>query len=276
MGYRITIDRGNCINCGVCMDVCPVQALDMTRPRAGGIETGGVGRPFDWMMEYPVQVGECIGCNMCIRECPVVVMTLDSVAGPTPLEPRQGPLSAPPDGARLGAALGGHQGVAQAGSPGALRRPLGLARIRATAAVADVARAWSRVARTPRRRARPPAPRVPMRVAMSGSWRQGRYDEAYAVAAEVNPFPSVCGWICTAPCEASCRRGTLDEPIAIRTLKRFAVEHGSLPPITPPRASDRSVSPSSAAVRPACRPPTTSPDWATRSPCSRRCRCPAA
>ena len=34
MGYRSTIDHGGCINCGVCMDVCPVQALDMTRPRA--------------------------------------------------------------------------------------------------------------------------------------------------------------------------------------------------------------------------------------------------
>jgi NADH-quinone oxidoreductase subunit F len=63
---------------------------------------------------------------------------------------------------------------------------------------------------------------------------QGRYDDAYAVAAEVNPFPSVCGWICTAPCEAVCRRGTLDEPIAIRTLKRFAAEYGTLPPVEPP------------------------------------------
>ena len=55
------------------------------------------------------------------------------------------------------------------------------------------------------------------------------------MAAEVNPFPSVCGWICTAPCEAACRRGTLDEPIAIRTLKRFAAEHGTLPPVDPPK-----------------------------------------
>ena len=62
----------------------------------------------------------------------------------------------------------------------------------------------------------------------------GRYDDAYAVAAEVNPFPSVCGWICTAPCEGACRRGVLDEPIAIRTLKRFAAEHGQLPPVSPP------------------------------------------
>jgi len=63
---------------------------------------------------------------------------------------------------------------------------------------------------------------------------QGRYDEAYAVASEVNPFPSVCGWICTAPCESVCRRGTLDESIAIRRLKRFAAEQGKLPPIAPP------------------------------------------
>ncbi len=41
-----------------------------------------------------------------------------------------------------------------------------------------------------------------------GAIAAGRYDEAYAVAAEVNPFPSVCGWICTAPCEAACRRGS--------------------------------------------------------------------
>ncbi len=63
---------------------------------------------------------------------------------------------------------------------------------------------------------------------------EGRYDDAYAVAAEVNPFPSVCGWICTAPCEAACRRGVLDEPISIRTIKRFAVEHGKLPPVAAP------------------------------------------
>jgi NADH-quinone oxidoreductase subunit F len=64
---------------------------------------------------------------------------------------------------------------------------------------------------------------------------QGRFDEAYEVAAEVNPFPSVCGWICTAPCESACRRGTLDEPIAIRRLKRFATEKGKLPPVAAPK-----------------------------------------
>ena len=87
---------------------------------------------------------------------------------------------------------------------------------------------------------------------------EGRYDDAYAVAAEVNPFPSVCGWICTAPCEAACRRGVLDEPISIRTIKRFAAEHGTLPPVEPPKVRRPERSRSSAAGRPACRRPTTS------------------
>ena len=76
MGYRIDIDQSGCINCGICMDTCPVEALDMSRPTSAGIETAGFGTPQTWMMEHPIQVGECIGCGICIGECPVVVMTL--------------------------------------------------------------------------------------------------------------------------------------------------------------------------------------------------------
>ncbi len=53
---------------------------------------------------------------------------------------------------------------------------------------------------------------------------EGRYKEAYHVARRPNPFASICGRICAAPCEAACRRSTLDEPIAIRALKRFVCE----------------------------------------------------
>jgi ferredoxin len=96
MGYRIQIENTGCLNCGVCMDVCPVQALDMSRPQRPGVEGAGVfGTPFNWMMEYPVQVGECIGCGICVRECPTHVVLLDSVAGATPLAARQGPISRP-------------------------------------------------------------------------------------------------------------------------------------------------------------------------------------
>ncbi|HET6348905.1 MAG TPA: FAD-dependent oxidoreductase [Candidatus Krumholzibacteria bacterium] len=53
---------------------------------------------------------------------------------------------------------------------------------------------------------------------------EGKYREAYAVARRPNPLASICGRICAAPCETACRRGALDEPIAIRALKRFVTE----------------------------------------------------
>ncbi len=53
---------------------------------------------------------------------------------------------------------------------------------------------------------------------------EGRYREAYQVARKPNPFASICGRVCAAPCETSCRRGKLDQPIAIRALKRFVCE----------------------------------------------------
>jgi NADPH-dependent glutamate synthase beta subunit-like oxidoreductase len=55
---------------------------------------------------------------------------------------------------------------------------------------------------------------------------QERFDEALASIELVNPFPGIVGRVCTNPCEKQCRRGGIDEPIAIRALKRFAVEFG--------------------------------------------------
>ena len=47
---------------------------------------------------------------------------------------------------------------------------------------------------------------------------------AYLTARMPNPFASVCGRVCAAPCEDACRRGQIDRPIAIRALKRFVTE----------------------------------------------------
>jgi heterodisulfide reductase subunit A-like polyferredoxin len=52
----------------------------------------------------------------------------------------------------------------------------------------------------------------------------GRYREALKVIRDENPLPAVCGRVCTHPCEEACARGKLDEPIAIRELKRFVAE----------------------------------------------------
>jgi len=238
MGYRIDIDHSGCINCGICMDTCPVEALDMSRPDAAGIETGGLGAAQTWMMEHPIQVGECIGCGICIGECPVVVMTLVSEAGETALAPRQGPIDRPVEPA----AGGGPWMPLSSLTRESLKRehpsPWGRLLEWQTAERAEGWQVWrsmkergATVPKAPCQVACPAGTDAGRYVGLIGA---GRYDEAYAVAAEVNPFPSVCGWICTAPCESACRRGVLDEPIAIRALKRFAVEHGQLPPVSAP------------------------------------------
>ncbi len=52
----------------------------------------------------------------------------------------------------------------------------------------------------------------------------GRFEDAYRVASEPNPFSSVCGRICTHLCETACARGSVDAPIAIAALKRFVAD----------------------------------------------------
>ncbi len=51
---------------------------------------------------------------------------------------------------------------------------------------------------------------------------EGDYAKSVEIMRERNPFPAVCGRICIHPCEYKCRRGELDEPVAIRALKRVA------------------------------------------------------
>ena len=53
---------------------------------------------------------------------------------------------------------------------------------------------------------------------------EGRYEDAYIIARKPNPFASICGRVCAAPCEAKCRRGALDASVSIRALKRFVCE----------------------------------------------------
>jgi formate dehydrogenase (NADP+) beta subunit len=52
--------------------------------------------------------------------------------------------------------------------------------------------------------------------------RQNNYSAAAALIREKVPFPRVLGYCCDHPCEAACRRGEVNQPVAIRELKRFA------------------------------------------------------
>ncbi len=55
-----------------------------------------------------------------------------------------------------------------------------------------------------------------------------RDEEAYLLARAPNPFAYVLGRICAHPCEDNCRRGKIDEPIAICALKRYATDRHNL------------------------------------------------
>ncbi len=54
---------------------------------------------------------------------------------------------------------------------------------------------------------------------------EGKFKDALEVVRETMPFVGVCGRICARPCEKACERGKFDEPISIRTLKRFIAEY---------------------------------------------------
>jgi len=72
---------------------------------------------------------------------------------------------------------------------------------------------------------------------------EGKLDDAVDVVRRRNPFVSVCGRVCDHPCQSRCRRAELDDPIAIRALKRYAADNatGLSPTVGPPTSGDAEV-----------------------------------
>ena len=54
---------------------------------------------------------------------------------------------------------------------------------------------------------------------------QGKFKEALEVLRRTMPFAGVCGRVCTHPCELECERRKVDEPVSIRSLKRFMADY---------------------------------------------------
>ena len=50
---------------------------------------------------------------------------------------------------------------------------------------------------------------------------EGSYEAAWRALVADNPLPAVMGRVCYHPCEASCNRGQLDEPVGINAVERF-------------------------------------------------------
>lgn len=58
--------------------------------------------------------------------------------------------------------------------------------------------------------------------------REGKFQESLDIIRERLPLPGVVGRVCVRPCEEHCRRANLDEPIAIKFLKRFVADQERL------------------------------------------------
>ncbi len=79
---------------------------------------------------------------------------------------------------------------------------------------------------------------IPSYVTLIG---MGRDAEAIEVIRQDNPFPWVCGLVCTRPCEFMCVRGRIDKPVSIKFLKAFAAERAMSDGryVNPPREPDK-------------------------------------
>jgi NADPH-dependent glutamate synthase beta subunit-like oxidoreductase/NAD-dependent dihydropyrimidine dehydrogenase PreA subunit len=245
MAYRFQVNEQRCIDCGICVDLCPVRCLDMTRP-------GSVGEPAiasemhspipvdfstrDWMMLAPVQVDACIGCQVCAQECPT--NAIEIVGGSaTVAYAERGPVMFVPleDGWQPLDAYTRASPEEPGEAPWGEKHDWHVAERQATW---QSWRTWlgerKEDLRAPCQAACPVGTNAGLYVSLIA---EGRYDEALRVASEPNPFPAICGRVCTAPCEAVCRRGEFDAPIAIRDLKRFATDYGSpwQRTVTPPK-----------------------------------------
>ena len=82
---------------------------------------------------------------------------------------------------------------------------------------------------------------IPSFMALVG---QGKHREAVEVIRKDNPLPYICGLVCPAPCERSCLRAQMDQPISIRAMKavaaRNALAQGGYPkPQTAPPTGKR-------------------------------------
>jgi NADH-quinone oxidoreductase subunit F len=87
--------------------------------------------------------------------------------------------------------------------------------------------------RAPCQNACPAGVDVPGFVSLIG---EKRFGEALALHRDRNPLAAICSRVCFHPCESKCRRSTLDDPLSIRSLKRFMVDQEkgfNLPTMSP-------------------------------------------
>ncbi len=180
---------------------------------------------------------DCIGCQVCAQECPTT-RSPSRAASPRSRWPAR---HRPPCRRRTAAALD-----APAPRRGAGEIPWGERDAWHVAERTSPGR-LPHVARERRKTARALPGGVPRRHERSlyvSLIAEGRYDEALRVASEPNPFPCICGRICTAPCEDVCARRVRcpdrhSRSQAICHRQRFAMEAHRASAASPARGEGR-------------------------------------
>ena len=60
----------NCVSCSICVQTCPVGALDLTRP----------GKSGRYRNLFPELANDrCIGCALCAKSCPMECVNMPAV-----------------------------------------------------------------------------------------------------------------------------------------------------------------------------------------------------
>ncbi len=99
--YKFGLDETKCMNCGICMDVCPFTCIEFVRSsdllfygklsQPQLVKDNAKGKPEMQMMEMPyLPVQErCTGCQVCARECPTKAITIEpDTSKPSTLKPK--------------------------------------------------------------------------------------------------------------------------------------------------------------------------------------------
>ncbi len=73
MGCRVVIDSKLCKGCGICVELCPMKALELSSELS----------PSGY--RNPVQVSKCVGCRTCELYCPdfAIAVVCSDEEGPT-------------------------------------------------------------------------------------------------------------------------------------------------------------------------------------------------
>jgi ferredoxin len=58
----VTKDESRCTNCGMCVSICPADAIEMDRK--------------DWTVKFHLE--KCIACGLCVSSCPPMAMKLQA------------------------------------------------------------------------------------------------------------------------------------------------------------------------------------------------------